>query len=251
MRGLLYVAGLWVDDLHYGLLWTPARNAPLPLSGCNAPSWSWASTSFPVTWPRREGDCRDSCEVVAILGRDGSEFRFENAPKAQHPSVQKPGNAEANTRQELFGVTNGSLLLKIHEMVIRAKVSSALLPDRAHNLADRYTGSTGPSSIDWRAVYDTHPEREDFIAGWAAICHPQALELLSAPYENAEFCVLQVSSGKARGGIQFGHFGFSHIYFNVLLLCQESDGRYVRVGSGAIFEKGFFRSEICSDIILD
>jgi hypothetical protein len=43
-----YIAGIWKEDLR-GLLWTKAFNQPLGPSPYLAPSWSWASSTSPVS----------------------------------------------------------------------------------------------------------------------------------------------------------------------------------------------------------
>lgn len=35
-----YASGLWLPDIHYGLLWRGASEA-LKVCDCGAPSWSW------------------------------------------------------------------------------------------------------------------------------------------------------------------------------------------------------------------
>jgi hypothetical protein len=48
-HGGQYVAGLWSQDLVYGLLWYAKTDLPLRRpAGYRAPSWSWASTDGPV-----------------------------------------------------------------------------------------------------------------------------------------------------------------------------------------------------------
>jgi len=43
---MTYIAGLWKEDFHRGLLWTTS-NEGLPYTRYIAPSWSWASIQFP------------------------------------------------------------------------------------------------------------------------------------------------------------------------------------------------------------
>ncbi|KAK1633241.1 heterokaryon incompatibility protein [Colletotrichum phormii] len=56
--GQRYLAGLWENHLHYGLLWRRRENwLEAPSDGFRAPSWSWASLEGAVTMP----------EVASIL----------------------------------------------------------------------------------------------------------------------------------------------------------------------------------------
>jgi len=43
LTGDVYMAGLWKEDVHRGLLWSRAREFKLEIDSYRAPSWSWAS----------------------------------------------------------------------------------------------------------------------------------------------------------------------------------------------------------------
>lgn len=46
---VLFLAGLWLDDIHHGLLWECIHSNEIPaLSSCGTPSWSWATYLVPV-----------------------------------------------------------------------------------------------------------------------------------------------------------------------------------------------------------
>ncbi|RYP24493.1 hypothetical protein DL765_000513 [Monosporascus sp. GIB2] len=57
-------AGLWMDDIHFDLLWQPRRPSP---SIVGNPSWSWASFDGPVRSPFGE---HDDAVVDAIIDLD-------------------------------------------------------------------------------------------------------------------------------------------------------------------------------------
>lgn len=44
--GQEYKAGLWLDDMHLGLLWSPVKSGATRSVSYVAPSWSWASVDF-------------------------------------------------------------------------------------------------------------------------------------------------------------------------------------------------------------
>lgn len=75
----LYVSGLWLNDLHRGLLWQQ-KHRPLPGADdariANMPSWSWASFPGPVTWEmlKRPQKVNNVCEFPEMGTADGNTF---------------------------------------------------------------------------------------------------------------------------------------------------------------------------------
>jgi len=55
--GCHYAAGLWEEDLPYGLLWSSHGPTSTQASSSRAPTWSWASLDSPIeyTLERRDG----------------------------------------------------------------------------------------------------------------------------------------------------------------------------------------------------
>lgn len=57
------MAGLWVGDIHRGLLWRPYSPQAI---GCNygVPSWSWLAFSSPVQWSWRHDDTAPELRIL-------------------------------------------------------------------------------------------------------------------------------------------------------------------------------------------
>jgi hypothetical protein len=51
--GCHYAAGLWEEDLPYGLLWSSYGQTLTQASVPRAPTWSWASLDSPIDYPSR------------------------------------------------------------------------------------------------------------------------------------------------------------------------------------------------------
>jgi hypothetical protein len=49
-----YLAGLWEDDLGWGLCWNVKQARTKRLETYRAPTWSWASVLGQVQWPKTE-----------------------------------------------------------------------------------------------------------------------------------------------------------------------------------------------------
>ncbi|KAM0254657.1 hypothetical protein ACHAQJ_006567 [Trichoderma viride] len=61
-----YASGLWLPDIHYGLLWRGASEM-LKLCDCGAPSWSWLALEGQVTWPERHPLTVNHVEILSII----------------------------------------------------------------------------------------------------------------------------------------------------------------------------------------
>jgi hypothetical protein len=78
--GSRYVAGLWQQDLHRGLLWTApsSTNSKSDLRNYRAPSWSWASLRRTCTFHVREvlqtGRVRTGLFKILRVGLETSEI---------------------------------------------------------------------------------------------------------------------------------------------------------------------------------
>jgi hypothetical protein len=63
----VYVAGLWIRDIHHGLLWEEHHiAAPCTSQAEEAPSWSWASFIALVRWPGRSKGAKGTFRVTGI-----------------------------------------------------------------------------------------------------------------------------------------------------------------------------------------
>ncbi|KAM0451676.1 hypothetical protein ACHAPV_009825 [Trichoderma viride] len=61
-----YASGLWLPDIHHGLLWRGASEA-LKVCDCGAPSWSWLALKGQIAWPGRHPKTVDCCKIVSAI----------------------------------------------------------------------------------------------------------------------------------------------------------------------------------------
>jgi hypothetical protein len=67
MQNEVYVAGLWLRDIHHGLLWEEHHTAaPCTSKAEEAPSWSWASLITLVRWPGSSKSTKGTFRVAGI-----------------------------------------------------------------------------------------------------------------------------------------------------------------------------------------
>ncbi|KAH8912991.1 HET-domain-containing protein [Coniochaeta sp. PMI_546] len=63
----VYVAGVWLRDIHRGLLWEEDHAAaPCTTRVDQAPSWSWASLMTPVRWAEKDKEGKEALKVVGL-----------------------------------------------------------------------------------------------------------------------------------------------------------------------------------------
>ena len=59
----LYASGLWLHGLPSSLLWQCISPKNATSSGCEVPSWSWASRCEPIVWPKEAMNGSADCEI--------------------------------------------------------------------------------------------------------------------------------------------------------------------------------------------
>jgi hypothetical protein len=72
--GLEYLSGLWLYDIHYGLLWEQKKGLRMYKEGSKAPSWSWARLMVPVKWADRHKGMEARCEVIRLVTENGMVY---------------------------------------------------------------------------------------------------------------------------------------------------------------------------------
>jgi hypothetical protein len=115
-----YLAGLWKEDIHRGLLWSTELNKPITSSPYLAPSWSWAASSSPISM--RPGDEE---QPIIKLGSRRGELVYSEIK---------------NTGTDCYGqVSDGFIIIKAPTLNIeyhqeRYISANVILPDRPSDL---------------------------------------------------------------------------------------------------------------------
>jgi hypothetical protein len=66
----MYLSGLWLRDVHHGLLWEEDHSSqPWTTRVNEAPSWSWASLMTQVKWPERSQGTQEAFKVTGVCLR--------------------------------------------------------------------------------------------------------------------------------------------------------------------------------------
>lgn len=234
-----YAAGLWLRDLHRGLVWQAAPPSPdsaaiRPIRLAGIPTWSWASTTFPVVWhPQQDGTfdklMQPQATVLEVHLADGRSLPIDPLSSAAARLVRQPqpGFEEDNKFASIsFRATFLRLLVRE-----RMTAGEDLLLTR-EMLGPSHTKTTGL----WRKVCVPNNRRE--ICGWVSIEHPDFFD--TDAFENGiglELSAFVLGTRQGYGAHGLGSLGFLYTIY-VLIFVTRMGPAFERVGIGHVFGPG-------------
>ena len=253
-----YIAGLWLPDIHHGLLWqTDALNAAL--CSCGAPSWSWASRLANVRWLKRSARAEVGFEVTALISSSARSYTMHELERLTASSNVFPTKSNApvaiQSFKNIFGVTN-----IVASIMLRGRIQAALINNASTDIdllqtLARETDVTLPEdhrlwtkhidgrrALSWKPV--TSPSTPHVVGGWALFDGPDMQSQLDK-YEGISLLALHVSTRKqvAPGGSGILYkLNLRHDVYDVLFLEPMGGCRYRRLGVGRLFERNIMRA---------
>ncbi|KAK3293773.1 uncharacterized protein B0H64DRAFT_376637 [Chaetomium fimeti] len=232
-----YLAGLWLRDLHHGLLWEEDHSAlPWTIAVDEAPTWSWASLMMLVRWPDKDNEAQKALQVIGLCQtrQDGVHHRPEYTIERGRWAVQRPHGHTA-ARRAPFDPTNMFACLHIRGRLSTVHVRGYLGTEGNTRAATATAYSTRPPSDQWRALCS--PTRPEVIAGWASAERLRTNEgdAICADAGTA-VQVLHVSTRFVRSGFLLKR---KDRVLDVLLVEEIDATNYVfrRLGVGRIFDR--------------
>ncbi|KAI1382204.1 heterokaryon incompatibility protein-domain-containing protein [Hypoxylon crocopeplum] len=222
-----YISGLWLWDIHQGLLWEHVR--PLEtleiLAMDITPSWSWASVLARVFWPSRD-KAEKACTIVKLTSKGGDTYDVpENIEQAASEGSYHPS----------FDVDNLYTMLTVRGRIVPIFIGEYLGSQKGKTAA-ALTGDEHVKPDLWRAVCSlTSPE---LISGWGSFEQPDIQSRLVPPTKAIVVVALHIATVRNRAsmGIQSSFWSTTHKVYRVLFLECVGGQRYRRVGVGRIFE---------------
>jgi len=223
--GLQYISGLWLRDLHHGLLWE-RKSSNLELQRIpQLPTWSWASMLCPVLWDDEHSTrIKPEAKVIAVATSQEDVFSID--------SLQSFGSPP----EKAFDVDNQSASLYIKGKMVQVLVWEKFTDERDLEIASATSGHRVDSAKStWRTVCSGLLPTE--IAGWASFEDPSYLG--ESLFQNGlKIYVLHISTiSRLPGGYGLGYLTPWHDVFNVLFVKKVEGGKYERVGIGRLFGK--------------
>jgi hypothetical protein len=227
--GSTYASGLWLSDVHYGLLWRGASEL-LKLCDCHAPSWSWLALEGHITWPERHPKTVKNLEILSII-RD----------KEENPA------SYLITMADILHIKG-----KIQPVLARGRMGAALDRDLAVMTGDQLYASgidvskdDADKSTSKRQSYQVRqlicPITAPTVAGgWGTFERPDLLQL-RADGESYLVHALQVST---RNKVDHRYLNgplvsdYGHSVTDVLFVepVAGTPDQFRRIGVGAIYE---------------
>jgi hypothetical protein len=162
--GMEFVSGLWLPDLHHGLLWE--RNSfecelhRIP----NFPTWSWSSILNPVAWDDGQSATRikPEAQLVAVATSEDDIFLVDSLRPIEGSRLSPP---------KVFDVDNKFASLYMRGKSLQVLVRERFKGERELEIATAVSGHSGKSDkTAWRTVCSSLLPAE--IAGWASFDHP-------------------------------------------------------------------------------
>jgi hypothetical protein len=193
----VYVAGLWLRDLHHGLLWEEQHAVDAWRSKLERiPSWSWASLITPVRWPHRSKGTQAGFKITGVCFQQ----REQHESPAYHVlDTYKLILFNTTTSQPAFDPENMFSCLHLRGKVHTVHVRGYLATEENLANAALSTGySPVPQSCNWRAICSAF--RPEIIAGWGSLEQLQPHETACADIGIAVYALL-VSTRYQRHGL--------------------------------------------------
>jgi hypothetical protein len=156
----LYVAGLWLHDIHYGLLWQQKSVAPASKKLSSLPSWSWASRLSEVFWPSFPDPARPPTNACLLIGVviEGISYPIETNSNALLEIAHLCDVDRASAGLLVSG--------RLQPVMIRDFLKTAQVLDRMSKSTGDVDTSHLPARETCRAVYSL--SSTDFVSGWGS-----------------------------------------------------------------------------------
>ncbi|KIX06618.1 uncharacterized protein Z518_04594 [Rhinocladiella mackenziei CBS 650.93] len=232
---LEYASGLWLSDIHHGLLWEQVTAGPNPIKRecAIAPSWSWMSLFTEVTWPER-APAKSHSKYLTV-----AKLTYWNPVDQNIVEVHKSDNA---ARPFYLPAVDATEHFDISAVCIRLTVRSKCVLVRVKKCLDRV--------MMWTAAVASHESRWLFNnqgkvqARWHAVVAPDAPGLVVGwgsfernvgPHDDVY--AVHVATRRAPDGISYGYISKSRPVYEILFCVEVVGGEFRRVGVGRIFAK--------------
>lgn len=268
-KPLEYIAGLWLRDIHYGLLWQQKSAPPAEyVRVCGLPSWSWSSLLLEVEWLERRLETQNALTVVGLISANGTTRLTETAT-APSPSTRPLLHAASEDlppSPEQYDVDTIFAALRIRARLLPVCVRGSFLTKedvrlaawatgvQVHDgdvktwIATNHTDAIDPAALEaalgldsvskpWKVICSLRSP--DLVGGWGSF-ERHGFGDFAQTSSGVVVQALHVSTERALpGGFAFGYFlSTRHEVYNVLFVESAPDGeRYRRIGVGRIFDK--------------
>ncbi|KAF4454939.1 HET-domain-containing protein [Fusarium austroafricanum] len=232
-----YLSGLWLQDIHYGLMWFAfdGKNRTCP---CGAPSWSWLSYQGSIGWPPRDIKSQPALQVL------GGELEEVAQGASQSPDVViMTAKLHVKSRiQSVFVVRD--VLPREREDIGPPVVSNH----------DRKRGR----DLGLMSFYDClkngsypviHPSSPDLTGGWGIFEKAPPVQEWAGS-SSGKVLAIHVASRREGGGpgLLGEYLNLERTVYDVIYVEFAGDNIFKRIGAGMIFDRNIMKGfERCED----
>jgi hypothetical protein len=167
----MYLSGLWLRDIHHGLLWEEDHSAqPWTTKVSESPTWSWASLMTLVKWPEWGQGTQEALEITGVcLSLHDRHIRPQHSVVGKRAVLPLSDSTSDNNDDELeralFDPTNFFSCLYIRGKLATVHVRGFLeTKENLYTAAFSTAYGSVPTSYQWRVICS--PTRPEKIAGW-------------------------------------------------------------------------------------
>jgi hypothetical protein len=233
--GLESVSGLWLRDLHRGLLWEHNISEYNPRRLPLLPTWSWTSLLCPVRWSDlpplvqtkwRGIRLKPMAKFLAVTTSQGAAFSIESL---------RPTSVAPLTFLKEFDVDNHFVWLSMNCKALQVVVREKFDNEEDLKIVSKVTASGKSAIKTWRTVCS--PSRPSEVTGWVSLEHSDYQD--DSVFQEGLYihAFLIATTSRVSGGFGLGYLGIWHDVFHILLVKNTDSRRYERIGVGRLFGK--------------
>ena len=228
-----YCAGLWLQDIHRGLLWTITSQRDVKPKLENAASWSWVPFLTNVRWPERTKFYTRRFKITGLCSsKEPFHMLSDIGITGQCPKLRLVRGTSKFTstndadEHSVFQLRNTFTCLHIKGIVFDVHIRGYLCDDQQEDVAELTGIGSRDGTHRWRAICSQKDSSR--VAGWGSL-EQMSLDAGCADHASTVTC-LAVSTRKVA---VVGHRGW---VLDVLYLEHVEERQYRRLGCGAIFD---------------
>ncbi|RTE78437.1 hypothetical protein BHE90_007037 [Fusarium euwallaceae] len=232
-----YLSGLWLQDIHHGLMWL-TEDIQGPPCVCGAPSWSWLSYQGAVNWPPRGIHAQPALKVLSAECEPAPQG-VHNLPEAVIMTLQLRVKATMQPVLVVPGLQDRSRIGQLTDTLF--------LPQFRPN---RQTATSTRTKQDSNEPYAVcHPNSPDLTGGWAMFERsPEVGQWADTPSGTVTLAVHVGSRRTGDGNALIRDFlNLGRTVYEVIFVESIGNNTFRRLGAGMIFDcnviKGFQRDE--------
>ncbi|KAF2790135.1 hypothetical protein K505DRAFT_311975 [Melanomma pulvis-pyrius CBS 109.77] len=231
----VFVSGLWLRDIHRGLLWEEDHSAqPWTTKVEGTPSWSWTSLLTQMKWPDKGQGTQPVCKVTAICSRERkkhnlADFIVEGNFLQPTTPMSEPARFDPTNKFSCLHIRG-----RLHTVHVRGYL---LTEENLYTAAFSTAYDPAPKECRWRAICS--PKRPEIIAGWGSLEQLPVEENTCADFGVAVRALL-VSTRYLRSGILLKR---SEPVLDIVFLevVDGDNGVYRRLGVGRVADRELIR----------